>query len=143
MFIGEFSHTLDDKGRVALPAKFRADLKEGAVVTRGLDNCLFVYTKPEWAKLATKLAALPFSQANSRAFSRLMLAGAMDVPIDGQGRAMLPEYLRQFAGLKKDVVIAGLYSRLEIWDQTTWNKYKGQTEAQSSEIAERMGELGV
>ena len=143
MFIGEFSHSLDDKGRLAIPAKFRSDLKKGAVITRGLDSCLFVYTKPEWEKLATKLAALPFSQANSRAFSRLMLAGAMDVEIDGQGRAMLPEYLRQFAGLKKNVVIAGLYSRLEIWDEANWKKYQSQTEAQSNEIAERMGELGV
>ena len=79
MFIGEFSHTLDDKGRVAMPAKLRTDLKKGAVVTRGLDNCLFVFTKAEWAKLAEKLSALPISQANSRAFARLMLAGAMDV----------------------------------------------------------------
>lgn len=142
-FIGEYSHTLDDKGRVAMPAKFRASLIKGAVVTRGLDNCLFVYTRPEWQKLALKLSALPISQANSRAFARLMLAGAMDVEIDKQGRAMLPEYLRQFAGLKKDVVIAGLYSRLEIWDTEKWNAYKNQTEAESGSIAERMGELGV
>lgn len=143
MFIGEFSHTLDDKGRVALPAKFRMELKKGAVVTRGLDNCLFVFTRAEWQKLAEKLAALPMSQANSRAFARLMLAGAMDVEIDKQGRAMLPEYLRQFAQLKKDVVIAGLYSRLEIWDKTQWADYKNKTEAESGAIAERMAELGV
>ncbi len=143
MFIGEYSHNLDDKGRLAVPVKFRRELSKGAVVTRGLDNCLFLYTKTEWAKLAEKLAALPFSQANSRAFARLMLAGAMDVLLDKQGRIILPEYLRQFAGLKKAAVIAGLYSRLEIWDQETWNKYKNQTESQSSEIAERMAELGV
>lgn len=143
MFIGEFSHTLDDKGRVAVPAKFRNDLKKGAVVTRGLDNCLFVFTRAEWGKLAEKLAALPISQANSRAFARLMLAGAMDVVIDKQGRVILPEYLRQFAGLKKDVVVAGLYSRLEIWDKVAWNSFKQKTETESSAIAERMGELGV
>lgn len=143
MFIGEFSHTLDDKGRVALPAKFRADLKKGAVVTRGLDTCLFIFTKAEWGKLAEKLAALPLSQANSRAFARLMLAGAMDVEVDKQGRVMLPEYLRGFAGLKKEAVIAGLYSRLEIWDKSNWEKYKSQTENKSGEIAERMAELGV
>ncbi|MDO8626036.1 MAG: division/cell wall cluster transcriptional repressor MraZ [Candidatus Magasanikbacteria bacterium] len=143
MFIGEFSHTLDDKGRVALPAKFRNDLKKGAVVTRGLDNCLFVFTKAEWGKLAEKLAALPMAQANSRAFARLMLAGAMDIPIDKQGRAMLPEYLRVFAGLKKEVVIAGLYSRLEIWAKPEWEHYKSRTEAESNAIAEKMAELGV
>jgi len=143
MFIGEYAHNLDDKGRLAIPAKFRRELAKGAVVTRGLDNCLFLYTKTEWAKLAEKLAALPISQANSRAFSRLMLAGAMDVDLDSQGRAILPEYLRKFASLKKSVVIAGLYNRLEIWDQENWSKYKGTTEAESGAIAERMAELGV
>lgn len=143
MFIGEYSHNLDDKGRLAIPVKFRNDLKKGAVVTRGLDNCLFLYTRSEWSKLAEKLATLPFSQANSRAFARLMLAGAMDVEFDKQGRAVLPEYLRQFASLKKSVVIAGLYSRLEIWDEEKWNIYKKQTESESSVIAEKMSELGV
>jgi len=143
MFIGEFQHNLDDKGRIAIPSKFRLPLKKGAVVTRGLDNCLFLYTKTEWEKLASKLAALPISQANSRAFARLMLAGAMDVEVDKQGRVVLPEYLRAFAELKKDVVVAGLYSRVEIWDKTKWNTYKSQTEKNSNEIAERMAELGV
>jgi MraZ protein len=143
MFIGEYSHNLDDKGRLAIPVKFRNQVKKGAVVTRGLDNCLFLYTKSEWEKLAEKLAALPISQANSRAFARLMLAGAMDVEVDKQGRVILPEYLRQFAGLKKEVVLAGLYSRIEIWDSEKWNTYKGQTEKESGNIAERMAELGV
>ncbi|KKQ40279.1 MAG: Protein MraZ [Candidatus Magasanikbacteria bacterium GW2011_GWA2_37_8] len=143
MFIGEYQHNLDDKGRLAIPAKFRFELKKGAVVTRGLDNCLFLYTKKEWEKLAEKLAALPISQANSRAFARLMLAGAMDVEIDKQGRAILPEYLRIFAGLKKNVVVAGLYSRIEIWDTDKWQSYKTQTETNSNEIAEKMAELGV
>ncbi len=143
VFIGEYSHNLDDKGRLAIPIKFRSDLKKGAVVTRGLDNCLFLYTKVEWEKLAEKLAQLPFSQSNSRAFARLMLAGAMDVEFDKQGRAVLPEYLRTFAGLKKNVVIAGLYSRLEIWDEEKWKAYKMQTEAESGTIAEKMAELGV
>jgi MraZ protein len=143
MFIGEYSHTLDDKGRVAIPIKFREALKKGTVVTRGLDHCLFVYTAEEWGKLAEKLVNLPISQANSRAFARLMLAGAMDIDVDKQGRVMLPDYLREFAHLQKDVVVAGLYNRLEIWDAATWKKYKEQTEAQSNEIAEQMGELGV
>ncbi len=143
MFIGEYSHNLDDKGRMAIPVKFRRDLSKGAVVTRGLDNCLFLYTKTEWEKLAEKLASLPISQADSRAFARLMLAGAMDVEVDKQGRIILPEYLRQFARLSKEVVVAGLYNRLELWDSQTWAQYKGQTEAASGSIAERMAELGV
>lgn len=143
MFIGEYTHNMDDKGRLAIPVKFRRDLSKGAVVTRGLDNCLFLYTKTEWEKLAEKLATLPISQSNSRAFSRLMLAGAMDVEVDKQGRVVLPEYLREFAGLKKNVVLAGLYNRAEIWDEEKWKAYKNQTEANSNEIAEKMGELGV
>ncbi len=101
MFIGEYSHNLDDKGRLAVPKKFRADLERGIVVTRGLDRCLFVYTMEEWKEIATKLSNLPFSQSNSRAFSRLMLAGAMDLIPDKQGRVSIPEYLREYAGLKK------------------------------------------
>jgi len=143
MFIGEYQHNLDTKGRLAIPAKFRALLKGGAVVTRGLDNCLFLYSNKEWKILASKLSKLPISQAKARAFSRLMLAGAMDVEFDNQGRITLPEYLRKFAGLKKKMIIAGLYDRLEIWEEATWNKYKGGVEAKSNDIAEALGELGV
>ncbi len=143
MFIGEYQHNLDDKGRMAVPAKFRALLKTGAVVTKGLDNCLFLYPKKEWQKMAPKLAALPFSKTNNRAISRHMLAGAMEVDFDNQGRIVLPEYLRQFAGLKKKAVIAGLYDRLEIWDEEAWQKYKAGTEAKSTDIAEALGELNV
>jgi len=143
MFIGEYSHNLDDKGRMAVPKKFRPDLVKGAVVTRGLDNCLFLYTHDEWSKLAEKLANLPFAQANTRAFARLMLAGAMDVSLDKQGRIILPEYLRTFAGLSKNIVVAGLYNRLELWDQKKWDEYKKKTEGESNEIAEQMAELGV
>jgi len=143
VFIGEYSHNIDDKGRIAIPKKFRADLSKGAVVTRGLDSCLFLYTKAEWKKLADKLANLPFAQSNTRAFARLMLAGAMDVSLDKQGRIVLPEYLRTFAGLNKETILAGLYNRLEIWDQKKWNEYTKKSEGESNEIAERMGELGV
>lgn len=143
MFIGEYSHNLDDKGRVAIPKKFQPELSSGAVVTRGLDQCLFLYTRTEWDKLAQKLATLPFAQANTRAFSRLMLAGAMDLEIDKQGRVVVPEYLRTFAGIKKNVVIAGLYNRLEIWDAEVWKDYTKRTEAESTAIAEQMGMLGV
>lgn len=141
MFIGEFHHTLDDKGRLAVPVKFRLALAEGAVVTRGLDRSLFLYPKSEWEKLASKLAALPIGQADTRAFARLMLAGAMDVEVDKSGRVTVPEYLRQYAGLSKDVVVTGLYDRLEIWDEKAWNEYSAKTDAASNDIAERLGSV--
>lgn len=143
MFIGEYSHNLDEKGRITVPKKFHTDIVKGAVVTRGLDHCLFLYTREEWIKLAEKLANLPFAQANTRAFSRLMLAGAMDVELDKQGRIIIPEYLREFAHIKKNVVIAGLYNRLELWDADEWKKYTQKNEKESNEIAEQMGLLGV
>jgi len=143
MFIGEYQHALDEKGRLAVPARFRKILSRGVVVTKGLDNCLFLYSKFEWGKLASKLAVLPIAKSNTRAFARLMLAGAMDLELDGQGRVGIPEYLRRFAGLGKQVVIAGLYNRLEIWDVVRWEAYKQQTEGKSNEIAEALGELGV
>ncbi len=143
MFIGEYQHTIDNKGRVSLPSKFRFQLAKGAVVTRGLDNCLFVYPLAEWQKLAGKLSSLPISQKNTRAFARLMLAGAMDVKIDKQGRIIIPDYLRRFANLKKMVIVAGLYNRLEIWDENKWLVYKKGTEKKSGDIAEQLGALGV
>ena len=143
MFIGEYQHNLDNKGRLAIPAKFRTLLKGGSVVTKGLDNCLFLYSKKEWEIIASKLSKLPVSQAKARAFSRLMLAGAMDVDIDNQGRITLPEYLRKYSKLNKKTVVAGLYDRLEIWDQDLWEKYKTNAENDSTEIAEALGELGV
>ena len=143
MFIGEYQYSVDAKGRVAIPAKFRVTLNKGAVVTRGLDNCLFIYSKPEWTLLAEKLSSLPIGQANSRAFARLMLGGAMDVKIDSQGRIMLPDYLKNYASIGKKAVIAGLYNRLEIWDADKWEDYKKRTEKDSNDIAEKMGELGV
>ena len=143
MFIGEYNYSIDIKGRVAIPAKFRVALSKGAVVTRGLDNCLFVYSKTEWTILAEKLSSLPISQANTRAFSRLMLAGSMDVKIDRQGRIIIPDYLKKYAGMKKRAIIAGLYNRLEVWDEDKWNEYKTKTEKNSNEIAENLSALGV
>ncbi len=143
MFIGEYNHNLDEKGRLAVPVKFRNDLKKGAVVTKGLDGCLFLYTMNEWKILAEKLSRLPVSQSSTRAFARLMLAGAMDVQIDKQGRIVIPDYLRKYAGMKKKIVVSGLYNRLEIWDENNWEKYKRKTEKESEDIAEKLGELGV
>jgi len=143
MFIGEYHHSLDSKNRLALPAKFKTQLTKGAVVTRGLDGALFIYTKDEWQKLSDKLATLPLAKAKSRAFVRLMLAGAMELNVDKQGRVVVPDYLKVFAGLNKSVVIAGVLNRLEIWDDKRWLRYKAETEKDSTEIAETLGELGI
>ena len=143
MFIGEYHYSIDDKNRLGIPVKFRAELLKGAVVTRGLDTCLFLFPKKEWAKLAAKLAEMPISKSKSRTIARLMLAGAMDVSIDKQGRINLPDYLRKYAGIGKKVVVAGLYNRMEIWDEKKWEAFKKEAEEDSSEIAEALGELGV
>ena len=143
MFIGQYNHTIDEKGRMNIPAKYRRDLQQGVVVTRGLDHCLFVYPKSEWEVMAEKLSRLPVSQKKSRAFARLMLAGAMDADLDGQGRVMLPEYLRQYASVKKHVIVAGLYNRLEIWDEDAWREYRTKTELESDDIAESMNDLDI
>ncbi|MEK7212268.1 MAG: division/cell wall cluster transcriptional repressor MraZ [Patescibacteria group bacterium] len=143
MLLGEYKHNLDNKGRVAIPAKFRESLAAGAIITRGLDNCLFVFAPKEWEILVAKLNALPLAQANSRAFVRLMLAGAMDAVLDNQGRILIPDYLRKYAGLDKQVVVTGLFNRLEIWGEAQWEKYKQRTESASDEIAEKLGELGI
>ena len=142
MFIGEYKHSLDDKGRIAIPSKFRKQLAKGAVVTRGLDTSLFLFPKEEWDKLAEKLASLPLGQSNSRAFARLMLAGAMDVSLDKQGRVVLPEYLREYAGIKKNLILAGLYNRLELWDEERWETYKKKVEGDADSVAEQLGEIG-
>ena len=143
MLLGEYKHTIDIKGRIAIPAKFRDKLSAGAIITRGLDNCLFVFARPEWQQLVDKLMALPLSQSNSRAFVRLMLSGATDVELDKQGRILVPDYLRKFADLKKQAVVAGLYNRMEVWDETRWESYKSKTESASQEIAEQLGQLGI
>lgn len=143
MFIGEFRITIDDKGRFAVPVKFRGALAQGAVVTRGLDASLFLLPLEEWGKLANKIANLPLGQANSRAFARFMLAGAMDVVLDGQGRFVVPEYLRTFAGLKKSAVLVGVESRLEIWDEEAWDAYAKKAEAEAGTIAEQLGAMGI
>ncbi len=143
MFIGEYQASIDEKGRTAVPVKFRKLLKKKVVVTRGLDQSLFLYNVDEWKKLAEKLASLPISTGNTRAFSRLMLAGAMDVEVDKQGRISLPGYLKDFAKMQKKIIFAGLYNRVEIWSEELWNVYKAQTEKDSNIIAEQLGSLGV
>lgn len=143
MFIGEYHHTIDEKGRLAVPAKFRQDLAQGAVVTRGLDSSLFLLPWEEWGKFTDKLSNLPLGRASSRAFTRLMLAGAMEVKLDKQGRFVIPDYLRKYAGISKTAVIVGVNSRIELWDKSAWETYTAQTEEDASEIAEQLGELGI
>lgn len=143
MFIGEYKYSIDEKKRLAVPAKFRKLLGKKAIITRGLDQCLFLYTAKEWEVLAKKLSQLPFSQADARGLARVMLAGAMDVSFDSMGRILVPDYLKKFAGFKKKIVIAGLYNRIEIWSEEKWEKYKDKTEKEVGDIAERLKELGI
>ena len=143
MFLGEYKYTIDDKKRLAIPVKFRNLLGEKAIVTKGLDNCLFLYPVKEWEKMAEKLAQLPISQSDARGFARIMLAGAMEVNIDRLGRILIPDYLRNYSSLNKKVVVAGLYNRVEIWDEDKWNGYKEKTEKEAGDIAERLKELGI
>jgi len=143
MLIGEFTHNIDEKKRVAIPAKFRKEIGKKAVVTRGLDNCLFVYPMKEWDLVAEKLSTLPMGQADNRNFSRLFLAGAVDVSLDSMGRILIPDYLKKFAGLKDKVVVTGVYKKLEIWDESAWEKYKARIEKQTDILAEKLGEVGV
>lgn len=143
MFIGEYQHNIDPKKRMALPSKFRKDLGKKVVVTRGLDKCLFVYTIKAWQEIAAKLGTFPIGEATTRSFVRLMLSGAVDCELDTQGRILLPEYLKEYAGLDKNVTIAGVFNRLEIWDEKAWNEYRTKAEQNSDEVAENLGKLGI
>lgn len=143
MLIGEYKHSLDSKKRVSLPSKFRKEIGKKAVVTRGLDNCLFVYPIKEWEKVAEALSNLPMGQASTRNFVRLFLSGATDVVIDSLGRILIADYLKDYAGLKTKVVIAGVYKRLEIWDEKRWEEYKENIEKQADMLAEKLGEIGA
>lgn len=143
MFIGEYTYSIDEKKRLGIPSKLRNLLGKKAVITRGLDQCLFLYPAKEWGNLAKKLSQLPLSQADARGFARLMLTGAMEVNFDNLGRILVPDYLKTYAFLKKKVVIAGVYNRIEIWDENKWQQYKKKTETAVGDIAERLKELGV
>ena len=143
MLIGEYKHTIDPKKRLSMPAKFRKELGKGAVITRGLDNCLFVFPSTYWQQLAERLGNMPLVQQDSRAFARLLLSGAMEVDFDSLGRILIPEYLKTYANLEKTVVVAGLYNRLEIWNENRWENYKTNLEKNSDSIAEKLRELGI
>jgi len=143
MLIGEYKYNLDEKKRLTMPSKFRTVLGKKAIITKGIDGCLFMYSEKAWKELAEKLAKLPFSQSNARSFARVMLAGAMDVLIDSNGRVLVPDYLKDYAGLDKKVVVAGLYSRIEIWDEDKWNKYNKENSDHIGDIAEGLKEFEI
>lgn len=141
MFLGEYAHTLDDKGRLTLPAKYRAELAAGIVVTRGIDKCLFVFPRTEWEKLSEKLNALPLTDPQAREFRRLIFSGAVDDELDKQGRVLLAQYLRDYAGLNSNVIVAGLNTHMEIWAPEAWNAIRANFDSGIS--AEYWARLGI
>jgi MraZ protein len=143
MFLGEFSHALDDKGRLTIPAKFRDELAGGLVVTRGIDRCLSVFPRQVWEGLAGNIAKLPLTQRSARDFGRLMFSGAADFIPDRQGRVLIPQGLRDYAQLDSEAIIIGLYDRLEIWNPDSWTNVRTAVEADPEAIAEQLQELGI
>lgn len=143
MFMGEYQHTIDDKGRLIMPAKFRDDIGESFVITKGLDGCLFVYPLKEWKELEEKLSSLPFTKKDARAFSRFFFSGAIECQLDKQGRMLIPSNLRKYASLLKNVVIIGVSTRLEIWGMEVWQNYSDETEDSYEELAEKMVDFDI
>lgn len=142
MFLSEFTHTLDDKGRLTIPSKYREELEHGLVITRGLDGCLFVFTHQDWAKLTEKLGEqLPFTQKSARELSRFLFAGATDTTVDRQGRVLIPAYLREYANLETEVVIIGANTRLELWDPNRWRESIQEVESNAEMIAEQFSHI--
>lgn len=143
MLMGEYLHTIDTKGRLILPAKFREELGEVFIVTKGLDNCLFVYAKEEWAILEGKLKLLPLGKPEARAFVRFFFAGAAEVECDKQGRALLPPNLRDYAKLDKEIIILGVSNRVEVWSKPVWDAYNDQISPAVASMAEHLVDLGI
>lgn len=143
MFLGEYQHSIDDKGRIIIPAKFREALGTDFIVTRGLDNCLFVYPRSEWNAFEQKLKQLPLMKSDARAFTRFFFSGASECEWDKQGRVTLPGHLREYAKLEKECVVIGVSNRVEIWDKSTWDAYKEQSEESFAEIAEKLVDFNL
>ena len=143
MLIGEYGYVLDDKKRLAIPAKLRRAIGTKAVLTRGLDSCLVLYPLSEWEKLNNQLGQLSQGQGSTRSFVRLLLSGAMEVTLDSTGRVLVPDYLKEYAGLDKQVTFVGIGSRVEVWDSTKWKQYKHEAERTVGNVAEKLGELGL
>ncbi|MBU1125739.1 MAG: division/cell wall cluster transcriptional repressor MraZ [Candidatus Omnitrophica bacterium] len=145
MFYGEYTHSIDRKGRLILPAKFRevskAHFVEKFIVTRGLDKCLFMFSEEEWKTQEAKFKAISFTKQQARTFNRLYFSGAGEVIPDKQGRILLPPYLKDFAGIKKDVVLVGVSNRIEIWAKDKWKEFYGNSQQSFEEIAEKLMEI--
>ena len=143
MLSGEFKHNLDSKNRLTIPAKLRTELGEKPVLTRGLDNCLFIYPNRDWQLFMEKLNKLPLGQAKARNFKRFILSGASEIDIDEMGRVLIPEPLKKYSGLKKEIVIVGVGDRIELWSEEAWNKYISAAEKESGDLAEGLSEFGI
>lgn len=143
MFIGEYQHSIDSKGRIIVPSKFREELGFKFILTKGLDNCLFLYSMEEWNKFQESLSALPVGRKEARAFVRYFFSGAVECEVDKQGRLNIPQHLREHAKIDKEVVTIGVMSRAEVWSKQEWERYNGDANLGYDEIAEKMAELGI
>lgn len=143
MLAGQYQHQVDYKGRVAVPKKFRIELATGGVLTRGLDGCLFLYSKRTWENLSEKLRKLPLTGKDARAFARFLYANAVEVTYDRLGRISIPPYLLEFGKIKSDVTFVGALDRVEIWSTPRWKVYQEQTEKESVEVAEKLTGSGI
>jgi MraZ protein len=143
MLIGQYSHTIDDKKRISLPKNWKNIFGKKVVMTRGLDTCVFLYTTKEWGKIAEKLATTSMGSRDARDLNRFFLSGAVEIDIDSAGRILLPDYLKDFAKLEKDVIFAGLYSRAEIWNYKQWDKKQKEVSEKADEVAGKLQEIGM
>lgn len=143
MFIGRYYHTLETKGRLAIPKQFRQQLKSGGVITRGLDGCLFLFPESSWKQLSQKLASLPLTNPSARAFTRLLVQQASSLDLDSQGRTLIPPHLRDQAKLQKKVVVAGALTRIEIWDQDSYHQHLERLEQNANQIESQLAELEI
>lgn len=143
MLIGQYSHTIDDKKRLSLPSKWKTIFGKKIVVTRGLDTCIFLYTTKEWGKIAEKLAQTSMGSRDARDLNRFFLSGALEVDVDSAGRILLPDYLKNFAHLDKEVIFAGLYNRAEIWNESEWEKKQIEVSSKADEVAGKLQEVGM
>lgn len=143
MFIGEYQHNIDNKGRLTMPSKFRDGLGQTFIITKGLDKCLFVFSLEEWNKFENKLKTLPISSKDARSFTRFFFAGAAECELDKQGRIMVPANLRNYAEISKETFVIGVSSRIEIWNEDNWNSYNNDDDLSYDSIAEKMTMLGI
>lgn len=141
MFLGRYEHTLDNKGRIAVPSKYRGGLADGLVITRGIDPCLVIYPLDEWKRIAEKVSSLPITDPNARVLRRIFFAEAVDTRLDGQGRILIPAYLREFAGLADEVVVVGMNTYIEVWDRGRWQEVQATLEQEGPSIAGQLASL--